>query len=411
MQISGLTSYTAQQLSTSQRTHHTTIAMPNTNDLQDSVSISELGKRISMNRTHKAGRLTGGSSQVQSVAELMSKSLARVESTLEKMHELTKKASNTDLTELDRINMQIEYEELRETLAGASAKMNEGLAQISGQKVDKPYTNLTNTSPDGSKLLERARDRLMRGEDWDVAEAYAHQYDEETGEEISGYWVTGKKMTSFVDGFELSTVRDKIEGTDTVNLMSSITAKKGIERVEEQLTRVKDMREKFSSFIMSYNGEDLDNGVKVKDLDEAQRKGKFDSVLGIVEFKGAALDLPEYAHSEPKLVTPTNGMGFMFSRIDEMFGDIAGKLAATPIFEEVENARFVDYAQGYTVVTGPVMTGVHTARIATIEELEAIIRDGKSLDGYEITQEEQKDNPPEYIGHISSKSVKVISQR
>ena len=33
----------------------------------------------------------------------------------------------------------------------------------------------------------------MRGEDWDVAEAYGHQYDEETGEEISGYWVTGKK--------------------------------------------------------------------------------------------------------------------------------------------------------------------------------------------------------------------------
>ena len=137
MQINGLNSYTT-QISPSKHTHHTTLTIPDTNDLQDSVSISELGKRISMNRTHKSARLTGGSSQVQSVAELMSKSLARVESTLEKMHELTKKASNTDLTELDRINMQIEYEELRET--------------------------------------------------------YAHQFDEETGEEISGCWVTGKKM-------------------------------------------------------------------------------------------------------------------------------------------------------------------------------------------------------------------------
>lgn len=44
---------------------------------------------------------------------------------------------------LDRINMQIEYEKLRESLAGASLKMNEGLANISGQKVDEPYTCLT----------------------------------------------------------------------------------------------------------------------------------------------------------------------------------------------------------------------------------------------------------------------------
>ena len=412
MQINGLTSYTA-QMPNLQRTHHTSITIPNTNDLQDSVSISELGKRINMTRTHKSNRLTGGSSQVQDVAELMSKSLSKVESTLEKMHELVKKASNTDLTALDRINMQIEYEELRESLAGASLKMNEGLANISGQKVDKPNTKLMNESPDGTKVLERARDRLMRGEDWNVAEAYGIKYDEETGEEISGYWVTGEKMTRFIDGSEVSTVKDKINGSDTINLMSSVTAKKGIERVEEQLTRVKDMREKFSSFIMSYNGEDLDSGVKVKDLDEAARQNKFDSVLGIVELQGARLGLPEYAHSEPKLITPTNGMGFMFSRIDEMFGDIARKLAASPIHEGVDDARFVNYANGNPVMIESVMTWANSAQLSTAEELEALIRDGKSLDGYNIDNTEQKeDNSPEelFIGHISSKSVKVISQ-
>ena len=407
MQINGLTSYTA-QMPNLQHTHHTSITIPNTNDLQDSVSISELGKRIAMNRTHKSNRLTGGSSQVQDVAELISKSLSKVESTLEKMHELVKKASNTDLTALDRINMQIEYEELRESLAGASLKMNEGLAQISGQKVDKPYTNLTNESPDGTKVLERARDRLMRGEDWNVAEAYGIKYDEETGEEISGYWVTGEKMTRFIDGSEVSTVKDKINGSDTINLMSSVTAKKGIERVEEQLTRVKDMREKFSSFIMSYNGEDLDSGVKVKYLDEYARQNKFDSIVGIVEFQGARLGLPEYSHSEPKLITPTNGMGFMFSRIDEMFGDIAGKLAASPIYEGVDDARFVNYANGNPVMIESVMTWANSAQLSTAEELEALIRDGKSLDGYNIDNTEQKeDNQPEnFIGHISSKVSK-----
>ena len=101
------------------------------------------------------------------------------------------------------------------------------------------------------------------------------------------------------------------------------------------------MREKFSSFIMSYNGEDLEGGVKVKDLDEFKRQNKFDTVLGIMEFQGARFGLPEYAHSEPKLITPTNGLGFMFSRIDDMFSDIARKLAASPIFEEVDDARYI----------------------------------------------------------------------
>ena len=55
MQINGLTSYTINAAASS-RTNHMTLnapKMPGNNDLQDSV-----GKRISMNRTHKAGRLT-----------------------------------------------------------------------------------------------------------------------------------------------------------------------------------------------------------------------------------------------------------------------------------------------------------------------------------------------------------------
>ena len=36
-----------------------------------------------------------------------------------------------------------------------------------------------------------------------------------------------------------------------------------------------------------------------------------------------------------------NLLGFMFSRIDDMFSDIARKLAASPIFEEVDDARYI----------------------------------------------------------------------
>ena len=88
----------------------------------------------------------------------------------------------------------------------------------------------------------------------------------------------------------------------------------------------------------------------------------------------------------------------MFSRIDEMFGDIAGKLAASPIHEGVDDARFVNYANGNPVMIESVMTWANSAQLSTAEELEALIQDGKSLDGYNIDNTEQKeDTQPENL--------------
>ena len=80
----------------------------------------------------------------------------------------------------------------------------------------------------------------------------------------------------------------------------------------------------------------------------------------------------------------------MFSRIDEMFGDIAGKLAASPIHEGVDDARFVNYANGNPVMIESVMTWANSAQLSAVEELEALIQDGKSLDGYNLDSIEQK---------------------
>ena len=54
------------------------------------------------------------------------------------------------------------------------------------------------------------------------------------------------------------------------------------------------------------------------------------------------------------------------------------------------------------------MTGANSARLPTVEELEALIRDGKSLDGYELDNTEQKEDtqPENFIGYISSKVSK-----
>lgn len=183
-------------------------------------------------------KLTGGASVVQHAASLMSKSLSEFESTIKKMNELTEKASKENLTALDRINMQIEFENLRENLAGASAKLNEEFAKISGKKTERE--NLIDTEEiqaDAKNILERARDRIINGQDWNIAE-----------------------------NDDALTVREKIKASGTVDLMSSVSAKKGIERIQNQIEDVKKMRENFSSFLMSYDGQDLEGGIKISDL-------------------------------------------------------------------------------------------------------------------------------------------------
>ena len=339
MQINGITNFTTGITSITQTQNLT--SSQNQNDLRDSVSISELGQRLST--IGGSRKLSGGTSDIKAAASLMSKTLSDFEKTLTKMDELTKKASKDNLTALERIDMQIEFEELREDLASASTKLNEGLAKISGKKtpskidtsheLENPFSN-TNTIKIDRTLLERARDRLMKGEEWDVAEIFNPKY------EISDdghYKITGGTFEK-IDDSEEPTVSDKINASDTVNLMSSVTAKKGVERIEYELNDVKHLREQFSSFLMNYNGEDLDGQLQLSDLPQEEQRNKFQTALGIM------LEDPDTETF--KLIQPTNRMGYMFTKIEGMFNDVAGKLASSMISE---NITFQNFSPGLKI--------------------------------------------------------------
>ncbi|MBR4197137.1 MAG: hypothetical protein IKQ95_10600 [Synergistaceae bacterium] len=55
-----------------------------------------------------------------------------------------------------------------------------------------------------------------------------------------------------------------------------------------------------------------------------------------------------------------------------------------------------------------VMTWANSAQLSTVEELEALIQDGKSLDGYNIDNTEQKeDTQPENLYRLLTDSNRL----
>ena len=143
----------------------------------DIIDISEIGKRLSFRSDNVSlldrNRAAGAKDPI---LQLMDKSMSEVESVLEQMKELAEAALNPNLDITDRLNMQIQMEELRNRLGEATNAMSNRLARMSGQDIDIGKLQVRSAFPNGNHpdderaMLERARDRALRGEAWDVAE-------------------------------------------------------------------------------------------------------------------------------------------------------------------------------------------------------------------------------------------------
>lgn len=155
----------------------------------DSLDISEMGKRLSF-RSEDVGLVkTNANTGGDPVLKLVNQGMTRMEEVLEKMKALTVAAQDVDLTELERIEMQIEMEALKKELQGIKHGMqqtyhdwqNTGkmgnlppLSKVRAFKTPHCSTIFSNPGPpnNGYSLLERARDRILKGEKWDIREKF-----------------------------------------------------------------------------------------------------------------------------------------------------------------------------------------------------------------------------------------------
>jgi hypothetical protein len=341
----------------------------------DILNLSDIGKRLSF-KTEKAPLLEGTRKTNNSdpILSLMDKSMTEVEEILAKMHALAVSArDDKNLSDLDRINMQIEMEELRARLNDATEAMSTKLANMSGQERNKNQIIDPTPTLDGSTVLERARARIMRGEKWDVAEGFKYHlelgelmvvgevgersYKVQTGEHFtlpedidpeknvllalaqpnfdnSGEWYVadGEFMP---DGNPVPTVSQILKESGTIVLMDAKSAAEGVKRLESELEAMKAMREAFTTFSKNYTPstpqQTANTARLTQELVDSLKKSKvngeedgddnkriFSTALGVmeIEFVGGG-------DKKPKLIRPTTPTGEMFAKIDRFFDRIS----------------------------------------------------------------------------------------
>ena len=326
----------------------------------DTVSFSGNGKRLSLSQSEKLSAKSEKTGTAGTVLALMDKSMSEVESILDEMTSLAKSAGKEGLSDLERINKQIEMEALRSRLYSASRSMSHHLAEMSGQRTSGELT-LVDASPglwggDRRTLLERARDRIEKGEKWDVVEGYRYLHTIEEvrigGTDRSIKVEKGKRFELpddidpkkavlccigtpaggewFVsDNKEALSVRQKIKASGTIDLMDAKSAQEGVKRLEAELEDMKSMREKLAAFARDYSAEDM-----VQTVGENAPGGGgslFNTVLGVMKTQTAT-----GLNATPQLVRPTNRLGEMFAKIDHLFQRVAKNLAEKMISEAAE---------------------------------------------------------------------------
>jgi len=241
----------------------------------DTLFLSDIGKRLSFN-VNKAPLLDGKQKTdriTDPLLQLVDRNMARVEGILKEMHELAIAAQDTKLSDLERLNMQVEFEELREQLSVMPRNL---LAQSRGQptvsreptlfdSVRNPeiFSNDTFTRGNGTNLFDRMRERIINGEKWNVREVYAHKtFSTDAGIVEGGKWhvIDDSNKNILQKEFDIDengvffkakpsdtgkvvrTVREELELYTPVILMDAKSAAEGAELIEQQINRVQKWR-------------------------------------------------------------------------------------------------------------------------------------------------------------------------
>ncbi len=221
----------------------------------DSFSLSDIGKRLCLNVGKSSSLLKGQeitpSDSLSGEAKKVDKAMAKVIDIMERMRKLAVAAQDENLSDLDRVEMQIEVEDLRANLMAVPISLR------TDRSIDRPFQvgafllEHNNDYGDSSSMLERMRTRIMNGEEWDVREVWS-PYD--------ATWkvVDDQKIFTQSEGKILNTnrqvptVRDMLEATTPVVVMDSESSAKGVEFLDHQIASVKKWREQLPENLSNY---------------------------------------------------------------------------------------------------------------------------------------------------------------
>ncbi len=198
--------------------------------------------------------------------------MKKAQSILENMQKLAELAKDNSLTDSDRIEIQVEIEDLRDNLVMIPTDLMTGRTNSRESCDEKFYNDMGITFGengqfgDGSSIFDRMRERISRGENWNVREVWSPETttiihtDKETGEKIyevkaPGWYTVDEEANVYSrsrsdEAFmetskKVPTVKETLKAWSPYVVMDAEGAEKTSELLSEQIDFVKTWREEF----------------------------------------------------------------------------------------------------------------------------------------------------------------------
>lgn len=269
MQINGINNNSS-LLTNQPKVHHKTFSLTPARQ-SDTFDISKIGRRLSTNisKTQESEE-TELYKLLNEPERNMDKAMKKAQSILENMQKLAELAKDNSLTDSDRVEIQVEIEDLRDNLVMLPTDLMTGRTNSRESWDEKFYNDRgitfgeNSSFGDGSSIFDRMRERISRGENWNVREVWSPETttiihkDKETGEEIyevkAPGWYTvddeanvysrSRSDAPFMEtSKKVPTVKETLEAWSPYVVMDAEGAEKTSELLSKQIDFVKTWRE------------------------------------------------------------------------------------------------------------------------------------------------------------------------
>ncbi|MBQ7262961.1 MAG: hypothetical protein IJR14_04495, partial [Synergistaceae bacterium] len=219
----------------------------------DAFDISDLGRRLCLERATASLVEEQKAEEAQPlppVAARVDQFMAKAQGLLEQMRTIALTAQDESLSDLDRIELQIELEDLKDQLGGITRALR------GDDPIDEPLRisdalhqgdTIGLFGGDDTSVLSRARERILKGEAWDVREAWsASFYDITEGSwqvvDDGTVWTQDAERDIVATERQVPTVREIIE-TWSTSIMDAESATKAVEKFDRRIAAIEEWRE------------------------------------------------------------------------------------------------------------------------------------------------------------------------
>ena len=285
----------------------------------DALSLSGIGGRLSIKGQPVApwdDAVTNASDE--EALRLIDESISAVGKILEDMKKAAEIGEDETLTDLDRIELQIEMSRLQERLSVETRRMSMRMAGQTEEEIAKNLSQFNDTAKNQIELLNRARDRILNGDAWDVRESYELNLvpketivispegretfpavEGEQGKEfvLPDYynpqdvvilknhdWNGGQMVVT--DDEKVPSLREILESQNALILMDADSAAEAVGKIEAQLQDLAKMREQFASVVAERRAELQAESAGM--AEPLMSEGEIDAMLGAVAQERAA---------------------------------------------------------------------------------------------------------------------------